>query len=518
MTRIERAGAAAVLAAALAAAAAAPRRVPPRAVLAAVDAEAFSALAGRRPDAADAPWERLKAMGVSAAVLREETLADVAARGEVLHFSRAEVEKWRAAGLVSPSSGLKGGTLWAKDPKALSRAADALAARGVDVASTSVGGGKTLELPSGADLSRVSAGFNPASVAALASAGILPVAPANDSLASVAGQMLRTRTLPVDARPGEILRAAASRPLRLIVFRPRPALGLEGNVELLRASLRVLRSSGAPQTLPVLRPAAEESPSRRRARWALVWLIGAVAPLLAVRAALQADRAARSRVCAWAPVASPVPQVLASLIAAWAVSSFAGLVVAGVAPDGWRDGTARLWTLWTLCAPLAVGAATLFSSSKPSRRSWSEPVRRRDLAAALFLIAAATLLLAPRAALRVSSFWESFDRVSAAGALWWWPWRWREALVGVPCLTAAFALIESRDESAARGERAKAGLLDDPRSWLLLGLLGPAGVTAAVGGSGVPLFDAVAQGLAAWGIGVAVALLLSGFRLASRRF
>jgi hypothetical protein len=499
-----RALAAAALAAALAAAWSAPRRAGDRAALAAVDADSFAALIGRRPEAAGELWERLKAMGVSAAILREETLADMAARGEVLHFSRAEVEKWRAAGLVSPSSSLRGGTLWAKDPKSLSRASDALAARGLDVSTAALGSAKALEVPSGTDLARVPAGFDPPAVAALSSAGLIPVAASTGPSVMAAGRLLWTRTLPVDARRGEILRAALGRPLRLIVFRPRAGLGLEDNLERLRAALRELREAGQPSVLPA--PVSRPDDSFPAARLALVWLIGAAGPLLAARAALQAARATRSRVCAWAPMATPVPQVLAGLVAAWAIAAFAGLIVAGAAPEGWRDGSARAWTLWTWCAPLAVGASALFASAKPARRgAWSSPLRRRDVAALALLACAAALLLAPRAALRASEFWDRFDRLSAAGILWWWPWHWRTALVGVPCLTVALVAIEHRDSSAAQGRHSKPGEWSDPRGWLLLGLLGPSGLIAAVGGGGSPLFGALSQTASAWALGVAVA-------------
>ncbi|HEX4048940.1 MAG TPA: hypothetical protein VH309_13935, partial [Elusimicrobiota bacterium] len=177
------------------------------------------------------------------------------------------------------------------------------------------------------------------------------------------------------------------------------------------------------------------------------------------------------------------------------------------APEGWRDGSARAWTVWTWCAPFAVGAAALFASAKPSRRGgWSAPVRRRDLAGLAAFALAAALLLAPRAAVRASQLWESFDRLSAAGVLWWWPWHWRAALVGVPCLTMALALIELRDGA----EPDAAGAAADPRAWLLLGLLGPADLMAAVGGGGAPLDSALAHGAAAWGLGLAVAAILAG--------
>jgi hypothetical protein len=514
MTRGQRLLAVLAAAGALALALAAPRREAPRAALAAVDARAFAALTGRSPDAAGALWDRLRAMGVSAALLREQTLADLAASGRMLFFSRAEVAKWRAAGLVAPGTPLRGGALWTKGAKDFSRAADALAARGVDFSTAPANGGRALVLPLGADLASVPAGFDPETVAALSSSGLLPVAAPSGPEAAVAGQTLRVRTLAVDAPRGEVLRAALGRPLRLIVFRPRADLDLERNLGFLRERLRVLRESGIPDTLPA--PSAPPAPDRAQdlARLALVWLIGAAGPLLAARAALHASRVARGRVAAWAPLASPVPQVLAGLAAAWAVAALAGLAVAGAAPAGWRDGAARAWTLWTWCAPLAVGAAALYAPGTPSRRFWSMPLRRRDLAALLTLAVGAALLLAPRASLRASALWETFDRLSAAGSLWWWPWRWREALIGVPCLTVALALLEDRALAPSRADATAA----DPRGWLLLGLLAPAGLTAAVGGSGAPLAAALVHGAWALAFGAAAGAALAGLGVLIERW
>ncbi|NNN06755.1 MAG: hypothetical protein HKL90_12720 [Elusimicrobia bacterium] len=499
-----------LLAAALAAALTSRGRIEERAAIAAVDVEPFARLAGR-PAAADAElWERLKAMGVGAAVLREETLADLAARGDVAYFPRAEVGRWRAAGLLPLSSTLRGGTLWARDAQSQTRAAEALAAAGVDASTAPATSGALLRLPPGADLSLLPAGFDPPTVAALSAAGLLPVAASSGPAVAIAGRRMWTRTLPVDASRGEIARAAFGRPLRLIVFRARPELGFEGNLDALRVSVRTLRALNLPEDLPEPSVAPEESSARTRARLALVWIIGLIGPLLAARAGLHASRFLRHPTRAVLPQASPVPQALGGLAAAWACAALAGLAVAGLAPEGWRDGGARAWTLWTWCAPLAVAGATLLAAAAPARRGWAAPVRRRDLAALGAFALAAVLLAAPRATLRASSLWESFDRLSAAaGALWWWPWRWREALVGAPALALAYALIEERD-SAAPSERPV--LLAVPRAWLLLGLLAPAGLIAAVGGGGEPVGAALAHGAVAQALGALLGAVLAGLR------
>lgn len=487
-----------ILAAAVLVAVSQPRRDDERAVLAAVDASAFAALAGRAPADAGELWERLKAMGVGAALLREETLADLAERGDVLHFTRAEVEKWRAAGLTSAGAGLRGDSLWSKDHGALSRAWEALAAAGLDASTSTMAGARALGLPFGVDLARVPAGFDPGEVAALSAAGLVPVAVSTAATVAAAGHRLRVRTLAVDASRGEIFRAAYGRPLRLIVFRPGPRSSLDAELDRLRESLRLLRETGLSSTLPASRPPPLPSGrGERTARLALIWLLGVAGPLLAVRAALLCSRLVRARLDALAPAAAPVPEVLAGLAGSWAAAGAAGAAAAWLAPEGWIDGPARAWTLWTWCAPAAVGATALFVAETASKRRWSAPVRRRDLAALAGFALAAALLLAPRAALRASSLWDGFDRLSvSSGEFWWWPWRWRETLVGVPCLAVALILIES-----------------DPRGWLLLGLLAPAGMTAALGAGGLPLPVALRQSAEAHILGAAFGAALAGLRV-----
>jgi len=139
------------------------------------------------------------------------------------------------------------------------------------------------------------------------------------------------------------------------------------------------------------------------------------------------------------------------------------------------------------------------------RARWRAPLRVRDLAAGLVLALALFGLLAPRAALRAAGIWESVDRFSAAADMfWWWPWRWREILIGTPSLVLALILIGKREGPAA--------FLGDPRGWLILGLLAPAGAVAAIGAGGAPAALAVAHGAAACAIGAALGLILAGLR------
>ncbi|MCR4297095.1 MAG: hypothetical protein NUW21_16305, partial [Elusimicrobia bacterium] len=174
-----------------------------------------------------------------------------------------------------------------------------------------------------------------------------------------------------------------------------------------------------------------------------------------------------------------------------------------------REELARDWTLWTLSAPVVVGAAALFAAEGPAMRAaWSAPLRMRHLVAAFALTLAAVALLAPRAALGAAGMWESVDRLStAADVLWWWPWRWREILIGTPSLTLALILIGKR-ESEAGAPR----LLGDARGWLTVGLLAPAGAVAAIGAGGAEPMLAVAHGAASCAIGTVLGFALAGLR------
>ena len=480
-----------------------------RAVLPAVLVDDFTALSGRAAVATPDLWERLKAMGVAAVVLREETAAELTGRGEAMHFSRSEVEKWRALGLVAAGGGPTPDSLWAKDGKSFARLLAALAARGIDVSTASaLGGGRALELPQGVDLARVPAGFDPEIVAVVSAAGLIPVAASTSSVVMIAGQPFGMLTLPVSSRRPRILRAVHGRAMRFLILRPTPGAGLDETLVATREALRIVRSEGVPSVPPVAAPLTPISEAEKLARSILFYAVGLLGPLLAARAALSVAQSVRVWVRAYAPIASPVPETLAAVAAAWAVATAAGLLALGTALPVSREALARSWILWTLAAPSAVGAAALFGSQGPALRvRWRSALRVRDLAAWLVLGTAVVGLLAPRAALRAAGIWESVDRLSAAAdLLWWWPWRWREILIGVPSLVLAVILVGKRDENSAPK------FLGDPRGWLILGLLAPAGTVAAIGSGRVPPELAVVHGAAAALMGIILGFVLAGLR------
>ena len=353
----------------------------------------------------------------------------------------------------------------------------------------------------------VPAGFDPDAVAAVSAAGLIPVATSTSAFVSVAGQRFWIRTLPAAARPPELMRAMYGRSKRLLILRPDAALGIEENLELLRAALWVVKAAGVPAVITP-EPAVEMPGSFS---YVLFYAFGLLGPLLATRVGLGAQRGVRSWVAARAPIAAPVPEVLAGVAAVWAAASATGLLAAGLLPPGAREACARSWTMWTLSAPLAVGALALFTSEGPSLRArWRAPLRVRGLVAAAALTLGLACLLAPRAFLSVAGVWESVDRFSAAAdLLWWWPWRWREILVGVPSLVLAFVLIDAREPGC---DTCGPQFFGDPRGWLALGLFAPAGMVAAIGSGSVPMDMALGQGAAAFVLGSVVGCVLAVLR------
>ncbi|MDD5628900.1 MAG: hypothetical protein PHU21_07540, partial [Elusimicrobia bacterium] len=89
------------------------------------------------------------------------------------------------------------------------------------------------------------------------------------------------------------------------------------------------------------------------------------------------------------------------------------------------------------------------------------------------------LLFRPRLVLAGTPLWPQLQAAAdASESLWWWPWRWREFLVGLPALMHAFFLLGRHAAvPSGKGER----LPDDPRPWLWLSLFFPIGTIAALG-------------------------------------
>lgn len=482
---------------------------PPRLMSVALEADDAAALC--QPPACKLGdfWDRAKAMGVSAVVLREKPLRRLAERGEVLHVPREEFEKWRALGLVAPGAVLQPDTLWVKDPRVVEQVLEAVTRRGVAVSTSSQGAYVLVQFPEGyASVEDALGVYETSALEPLEGKGLLPVFVGRDEVdtplgpvalrwradgtpagyagaepLSPADAMLRARSVSVQAPRAAFLRAAWGHPRRLLVVRLSVSLGRERSFELLRARLRELAERGPDATLPRTPPPPFEPAPWAWAARAGLWAIALLGGLLSARLGLLALKASRRRARRAAPLASPVLQLVCGLAAAVVVAQGFGWLARfcldglgrAIAPEGW----ARAVTL----APIVIGLLTLYRIDPEAwSRRLARPLTGRR---ALELMAAAlalALVLQPRAILGAAGLLPWLHHLEDL-APWWAGLRWREALVGFPCLLHALFLVDWRLE-CPDCESLPPGPSGDPRTWFIPGLLGPAGVVVAAARGG----------------------------------
>lgn len=477
----------------------------PRLFLTALDAQEAAALCVREGLSLADFWQRAEAMGVGAAVVREEPLKAVARRGGLLMFSRDEIEKWRAAGLVSPSMPLKPGAVWIKDPGVLEQVLQAAARAGVAVATSTAAGYHLVHFPdalaaSGSLEDAPLGTYDPEIVKSLEGRRLTKIfvpMTASPSATSFrwAERSFEERSLPVGAALPRLLQTIYSHPARLLVVRlTEPAV--EANFEKLRALLGELKRRGVPVALPEQAPSAGPAPEKfqRRLMQLLLLFFAVFGPLLSARGGLTALKRARVLVLARWPVAAPVGQLLAGAAAVAAAS-----VIVGVAARACFDSLGYLspWRAWAragVVAPMIIAGLTLYTIDLDEwAKALASPASYARFLQLIFFAAAALLLVEPRRALVWLHHPALLSRLQAASALpWWWSWRWREILIGWPCFLQALFLINWRMDCPDCSSLEEQPL-HDPRVWFMLGLFAPIGIVAALGQELAPAELALAQ-------------------------
>lgn len=487
-------------------------------------------------------WDRARAMGVTAAVLREKPLRRLAERGEVLHVPREEFEKWKALGLVAPGAVLQPDTLWIKDARVVEQVLEAVSRRGVAVATSASAGYTLVQFPEGyASVEDALGVYETAALLPLEGKSILPVfvgrddgEPALGAVAlrwradgtpagyagseplSPADALLRARSVHVDAPRNAFLRASWAHPRRLLVVRLRASLGRDRAFELLRARLRELSEQGPDASLPAAAPPPFEPSRWAPAALAGLWFIALLGGLLSARMGLYALKVSRRRTKLAAPAAAPVAQLVCGLAGAVVVAQLFGWAARACLDALGEPLAPSQWTRATTLAPIVVGLLTLY---RIDTDAWSKrlakPLTGRRLLELLAAAAGLVLVLEPRATLDALGL---LPVLSAAEDLlpWWVSARWREALVGVPCLLHAMFLVDWRLECPDCDSLPK-GPAGDPRTWFIPGLVGPAGVIVAAARGSEPVWSAFAHSGAAAAVGALVGAALIYRRAASVR-
>jgi hypothetical protein len=497
-------------------------RTERRLVLTALDAREASALCAKEGLPLADFWQRAEVMGLGGVVLREESIGEAARRGGLLSFSRDEIEKWKAAGLVAPSVPLKAETVWVKDGAVAEELLAAAARRGVQASSSTSAGFHLVRFPESLAESGTLDGsgvglYDPAFVKSLEGRRLarvlVPLSAPEGRLNPVAvrwrpgaveaeaassrddgSRMMEARVLPLGASQSRVLKAVYSHPSRLLV------LGLseptvEANFERLRGILQDFKRRGLPAGFPESAPEAVPplDALQRRLMKSLVLLFGVFGPLLAARAGLVGLKRTRLLALSRFPVASPVLQLAAGLAAAGVSAAFIGLAARSCFASLGVLRPLALWARASLVLPLAVALLTLYTIDLDDwARRLSSTVRWSQLLGLLAAAAAALLLIEPRRLFGAAHLAGVFALLQRPELPWWWDWRWREALVGWPCLMQSFFLINWRMECpdcATLDEHP----LKDPRTWFLLGLLAPIGIVVSVGLQQAPRDAALAQ-------------------------
>jgi hypothetical protein len=459
--------------------------------LATLDAgEAAAACAASGTELSDF-WARAQAMGVGGMALRTQTLGELAGSGEALVFSRPEIAKWKGVGLISAGSSLKSTVLWVADPKLFGRVAGALRGQGLVLSTSTAGGHGLIELSREPDPG-LKVGSSSEDLALAAALGLVPLRLDPSGAAWVEGprgpDFLRPpRRVALHAPLPSLLRAIHSQPGRVLLLRLDPGDDAEAALARVRAALKPLRERGLIGTDAAGLGAPRRGPRPSGLRL-LAWALAVVGPIIAVRLGVIGFKLLRVRILERRPIASPVAEIALGSLSAAAAASAAGLIVGLLLSGGDAASLPESLALSTMLWPLAIGGLALYPvSARGLGRGLARSPSYLDLAKGAALVLGIVLLLRPRLLLAGTPLWGALQAAAdGSELLWWWPWRWRESLVGVPALMHALYLIGRQSAvPSGSGERLPSRdggpLPADPRPWLWLSLFFPIGVIAALG-------------------------------------
>lgn len=452
--------------------------------LAALDAgEAAAACAGSGTALSDF-WTRAQAMGVGAMVLRTQTLGELADSGQALVFSRSEISKWKGVGLIAANAPLKANLVWVNDPKLFARVAETLRGQNLVFSTSTVGGHGSIELTREPDPG-LKVGVASEDLALAAALKLVPFHLDPSGQAWISGARgpvaLRTpRSIPAPAPLPTLLRAIHSQPGRVLLLRLDPAADAEENLASVRAALRPLRERGL-----IGSDATGLEASRRGSsppwRNLLAWGLAVLGPIAAVRFGVKGFKHFHGQVQARRPLASPVAEIVLGVVTAAAAAAAVGLIVGLLLAGGDAAALPESLAFSTMAWPLVIGGFALYPlSARALGRGLARSPTYLDLLLGAAAVLGAALLFRPRLVLAGTSLWPQLQAAAdASESLWWWPWRWREFLVGVPALMHALYLVGRQLD--AKGTQAAHCRVDDPRPWFWLSLLFPIGTIAALG-------------------------------------
>jgi len=344
----------------------------------------------------------------------------------------------------------------------------------------------------------------------------------------IAGPLTRVLTsgeLPAGAGLSRLLREISGCGNRLIVTHLDASRGLEGALDELRTVLKGMRQAGYHQSLPTRsREVRRVPPGEWFLRFALGFLLTVAGPILAMRIGLQVLRWARRS--GRLPEAAPFLEVALGMIAIGGVGAAVGLTAYSLLAVGvWRlEATFLAWGHGAAAVTLCAAFLALFipdvedlfrrrrMPSPPGSRGQGPEGRRRKAAVAASLrygmvLAGVALLLFTPGWLRHWGPEAWLERIAAWQPAWWWVGgRWRELLVGYPCMFVGLCVYYGWMNPS----QGRAGTGRDPRLWLLFGMFAPVGLAEVLARAQTPFEMALLHTTHCAAAGLFLGLLLFG--------
>jgi hypothetical protein len=311
---------------------------------------------------------------------------------------------------------------------------------------------------------------------------------------------------------GGFIRQAQGRGRALILARLDVHADLEHNLSALRELLKELRTLGFSPELPaVYSEGGRVGGIAWYLRATLGLLIAILAPMISLRAGISVLR--RMERNGKLPQAAPLREALAATgVTALTAVALGTAGYALLADPTWRlDATWLRWGGWLAVPTICLSFLALYAQDPAEWKIFfRKPLAQPSSLRTAVPVVVAMLLLFPPAAVEQwgpPAWFALISRAWAGG--WWLSDRWRELLVGFPCLLVGLVVFFERLRQN------NSPIVRDPRAWLLLAMFAPVGVTQWMAQARMPVFALMVQTLQ---VAIGGAVLGLGFLALHRLF
>ena len=147
------------------------------------------------------------------------------------------------------------------------------------------------------------------------------------------------------------------------------------------------------------------------------------------------------------------------------------------------------WSAWPAIVPVLIGFLALYVPDIADKAElFRKPFpREQGLAVALAVTAVCLAYFPPRWLNALGTNFRNFSMPDKFS--WWWAaFRFKEFVIGYPCLFTGLWIYFGRQDKAGSGKS-----VSDPRGWIFVGLLGPVGTVTVMSRTFVPFEAGLSQ-------------------------